>query len=576
MNTTLKHRVSSVTNPQFTEDIHPLLKRLYMLRGIDSADELERSAKGLLTYQSLSGIEQAIAILYQAIESDSSIMIVGDFDTDGATSTALMMKALRSLGLSQVNYIVPDRFIDGYGLSESVVQRAATQQAKLIITVDNGVSSHAGVALAHQLGMKVIITDHHLPPPELPQADAIINPNLSGCDFPSKSLAGVGVAFYFILALRADLRQKNWFSRHGLTEINMANLLDLVALGTVADVVTLDRNNRILVHQGISRIRSGYGCVGIKALIDIAKKDCRKLSAMDLGYLLAPRLNAAGRMETMSLGIELLLCEDPIPAREMAQQLDLLNQERRDVEQSMQTEAVAHVEQIEQSLQDIPHGIVIYHPQWHQGVIGILSARIKDRYYRPVISFAQAGDGLLKGSGRSISGFHLRDALERIDSQNPGLIQCFGGHAMAAGLTLAENHLSEFKRCFEQIAHQLIDEHSLNHIVLSDGELTSEWFNCDIARLLQEGGPWGQGFPEPLFDGEFRLHQQRIVGEKHLKVVVEPLAGGPLIDGIAFNVDRQCWPDLSIKTVRLAYHLDVNEFRGKQTLQLLIRHLWPL
>ncbi|WP_392566233.1 single-stranded-DNA-specific exonuclease RecJ [Utexia brackfieldae] len=576
MNITLKQRELSAVNPQFSDDTHPLLQRLYLLRGIDSDEELVRSAKGLLTYQLLTGIEQGIAILYQAITTDANIIIVGDFDTDGATSTALMIKALRSLGLNHVNYIVPDRFMDGYGLGENVVRRAAAQQAALIITVDNGVSSHAGVALAHQLGIKVIITDHHLPPAQLPEADAIINPNLTDCAFPSKSLAGVGVAFYFILALRAYLRQLNWFSQQGLAEINMANLLDLVALGTVADVVTLDKNNRILVHQGISRIRSGYGCVGIKALIDIAKKDCRKLSAMDLSYILAPRLNAAGRMETMSLGIELLLCDDPIRAKQMAQELDLLNNERRDVEQSMQTEAVAYVELIEQSLPDIPQGIVIYHPEWHQGVIGILSARIKDRYYRPVISFAQAGDGVLKGSGRSINGFHLRDALERIDSLNPGLIDCFGGHAMAAGLTISEDKFSDFKHCFEQIAHQMIDENLLNHVVLSDGELAGELFTCDTARLIQDGGPWGQGFPEPLFDGGFRLHQQRIVGEKHLKVVVEPIQGGPLIEGIAFNIDIQQWPDQSVKTVKLAYHLDINEFRGKQTLQLLIRHLWPL
>ncbi|MCO6523832.1 MAG: single-stranded-DNA-specific exonuclease RecJ [Candidatus Schmidhempelia sp.] len=576
MNKMLKRRVAANINPQFSENIHPLLQHLYILRGIDSNQAINRDIQGLLTYAQFKGIDKAVAILYQALETKKHILIVGDFDTDGATSTALMVKVLRRFNVTQVSYIVPDRFIDGYGLSESVVRRAAEQQAELIITVDNGISSFAGVELAHQLGMQVIITDHHLPPATLPQADAIINPNQADCAFASKHLAGVGVAFYFMLALRAHLRKINWFEQHDIPEINMASLLDLVALGTVADVVILDKNNRILVHQGIKRIRHGYACVGIKALLEIAKKDYHQLSAMDLGYALAPRLNAAGRMETMSLGIELLLCENQTLAKQMASELDTLNNERREVEQSMQTEAVAWLNQIEKTLQDIPNGIVIYQPDWHQGVIGILSSRIKDRYYRPVISFAQAGNGILKGSGRSIYGFHLKDALERIDTANPGLIDCFGGHAMAAGLTIAESKLNEFRDCFEQLTNEMLDESLLDHMILSDGELQSEWFTCDIAQLLQEGGPWGQGFPEPLFDGKFYLHQQRIVGDKHLKVVVEPIGGGPLIEGIAFNVDRLLWPDPSIKKVKLAYHLENNEFRGEKKPQLLIRYLWTI
>lgn len=574
MNKMLKRRVVADITPQFNEDLHPLLQHLYILRGINSNQALNRDTQGLLTYAQLKGIDKAVAILYQALEAKQHILIVGDFDTDGATSTALMVKVLRHFNITQVSYIVPDRFIDGYGLSENVVKRAAEQQAKLIITVDNGISSFAGVELAHRLGMQVIITDHHLPPSTLPQADAIINPNQADCPFTSKHLAGVGVAFYFMLALRAHLRKINWFAQHNIPEINMASLLDLVALGTVADVVILDQNNRILVHQGILRIRHGHACVGIKALLDIAKKDHHKLSAMDLGYVLAPRLNAAGRMETMSLGIELLLCDNQSLAKRMASELDSLNKDRREVEQSMQVEAVAWLNQIEQTLQHIPNGIVIYQPDWHQGVIGILSSRIKDRYYRPVISFAPAGNGMLKGSGRSIHGFHLKDALERIDTANPGLIDCFGGHAMAAGLTIAETKLNEFRHCFEQLTNEMLDENLLDHVILSDGELQGDWFNCDIAQLIQDGGPWGQGFPEPLFDGEFYLHQQRIVADKHLKVVVEPVAGGPLIEGIAFNIDRLTWPDPSIKRVKLAYHLENNEFRGEKKPQLLIRHLW--
>lgn len=576
MNKILKQRSPIANIHPLPDDIHPLLRHIYTLRGITSPEELQRNANHLLNYNQLQGIDLAIEVLYDIIKDNKPLVIVGDFDTDGATSTALMVKALRSMGVQSIDYIVPDRFEDGYGLSVGVVQRIIHKKAALIITVDNGISSFEGVELAHQHGIKVIITDHHLPAAELPKADAIINPNLASCNFPSKNLAGVGVAFYFMLALRAHLRNVDWFTEKNVPEFNLALLLDLVALGTIADVVPLDFNNRILVHQGINRIRSGYCCEGIKALVDIAKKECSKLSAMDLSYIIAPRLNAAGRMENMSLGIELLLCEDYALARQMAADLDLLNLERRDIEQSMQTEAMAFIQNIENTLKDIPNGIVIYHSEWHQGVIGILSARIKDKYYRPVISFAATGDGFLKGSGRSIAGFHLRDALERIDTLNPGLIVAFGGHAMAAGLTIHEDKLSQFKLCFEQLTSELIDDALLNNIILSDGPLDKAFFNCETAQIIRDGGPWGQGFPEPLFDGEFMLHQQRIVGEKHLKMVIEPVNGGPLLDGIAFNVDTLKWPDNSIKRIKLAYHLDINEFRGNKSVQLLIRHLWPV
>jgi len=571
----LKRRISQIDHGQFDDGTHPLLQHIYQLRGINSSNALTRSISALTTFETLTGISTAVAVLYQAITEQQHILVVGDFDADGATSTALIVKALRALGISNVNYLVPDRFADGYGLSENVVKHAMQVPTQLIITVDNGISSFEGVRLAKKHGIKVIITDHHLPSHVLPEADAIINPNLPNCAFPSKSLAGVGVAFYFMLAFRAHLRKQNWFTLQGITELNMATLLDLVALGTVADVVTLDRNNRILVYQGICRIRHGLGSIGINTLIKISNKQSDKLTASDLGYLLAPRLNAAGRMENMAIGVELLLSENAVEAMEIAKELDALNNERRNIEQTMQLEAMGFIKQIESSLQEIPHGIVIFHPDWHQGVIGILSARIKDRYYRPVISFATAGNEILKGSGRSIiPGFHLRDALERIDTSNPGLIACFGGHAMAAGLTIAKKNIQKFEHCFAKIAREMLDDNLLNHIILSDGELASEWVNYDVANLIKEGGPWGQGFPEPLFDGDFYLHQQRIVGDKHLNVVVQSCSGGPLLEGIAFNVDKLDWPDQSIKQIKLAYHLDINEFRGQKKLQLLIRHLW--
>lgn len=574
MNKILKRRISQIDHGQFDDGTHPLLQHIYQLRGINSSNALTRSISALTTFETLTGILTAVAVLYQAITDQQHILVVGDFDADGATSTALIVKALRALGISNVNYLVPDRFADGYGLSENVVKHAMQVPTQLIITVDNGISSFEGVRLAKKHGIKVIITDHHLPSQVLPEADAIINPNLPNCAFPSKSLAGVGVAFYFMLAFRAHLRKQNWFTLQGITELNMTTLLDLVALGTVADVVTLDRNNRILVYQGICRIRHGLGSIGINALIKISNKQSDKLTASDLGYLLAPRLNAAGRMENMAIGVELLLSENEVEAMEIAKELDALNNERRNIEQKMQFEAMGFIKQIESSLQEIPHGIVIFHPDWHQGVIGILSARIKDRYYRPVISFATAGNEILKGSGRSIPGFHLREALERIDTSNPGLIACFGGHAMAAGLTIAKKNIQKFEHCFAKIAREMLDDNLLNHVILSDGELASEWVNYDVANLIKEGGPWGQGFPEPLFDGDFYLHQQRIFGDKHLNVVVQSCSGGPLLEGIAFNVDKLDWPDQSIKQIKLAYHLDINEFRGQKKLQLLIRHLW--
>ena len=557
-------------------DLPPLLRRLYASRGVRSAQELERSVKGMLPWQHLNGVEKAVEILYNAFRAGTRIIVVGDFDADGATSTALSILAMRALGCSNVDYLVPNRFEDGYGLSPEVVDQAHARGAQLIVTVDNGISSHAGVEHARTLGIPVVVTDHHLPGDTLPGAEAIINPNLHDCEFPSKSLAGVGVAFYLMLALRTFLRDKGWFDERGITPPNLADLLDLVALGTVADVVPLDANNRILTWQGLSRIRAGKCRPGIKALLEISNRDPLKLAASDLGFALGPRLNAAGRLDDMSVGVALLLCDNIGEARVLANELDALNQTRKEIEQGMQAEALTLCEKLERSSDMLPGGLAMYHSEWHQGVVGILASRIKERLHRPVIAFAPAGDGTLKGSGRSIQGLHMRDALERLDTLYPGMILKFGGHAMAAGLSLEEAQFERFQQRFGELVTEWLDPALLQGEVVSDGPLSAAEMTMDVAQMLRDAGPWGQMFPEPLFDGYFRLLQQRLVGERHLKVMVEPVGGGPLLDGIAFNVDTTCWPDNGVREVQLAYKLDINEFRGNRSLQIIIDNIWPV
>lgn len=558
------------------DSLPPLLRRLYASRGVKSDRDLERSVKGMLPWQQLTGIDDAVTHLYNAMREGLRIIVVGDFDADGATSTALSVLALRSLGCDNVSYLVPNRFDDGYGLSPEVVDQAHARGAQLILTVDNGISSHAGVARAHELGIPVVVTDHHLPGDTLPEAEAIVNPNLRDCDFPSKSLAGVGVAFYLMLALRAFLRDNGWFEARGIAVPNLAELLDLVALGTVADVVPLDANNRILTWQGLSRIRAGRCRPGIKALLEIANREAHKLAASDLGFALGPRLNAAGRLDDMSVGVALLLCDNLGEARQLASDLDALNQTRKEIEQGMQAEALTLCEQLERSSETLPGGLAMYHPEWHQGVVGILASRIKERFHRPVIAFAPAGEGVLKGSGRSIQGLHMRDALERLDTLYPGMMLKFGGHAMAAGLTLEEANFDAFQQRFGDLVTEWLDPALLQGEILSDGPLTAQEMTLEVAEMLREAGPWGQMFPEPMFDGEFRLLQQRLVGERHLKVMLEPVGGGPLLDGIAFNVDTAIWPDNGVRQVKIAYKLDVNEFRGNRSVQLIIENLWPL
>ena len=554
--------------------IHPLLARVYSARGVDSMDELDLSLGKLLPPSELLNIESAATLLADTLAAGQKILIVGDFDADGATSTALAVTALRELGARQVGYLVPNRFEFGYGLTPGIVALARQKNPDLIVTVDNGISSIEGVAAARSAGIATLVTDHHLAGDQLPDADVIVNPNQPGCNFPSKNLAGVGVIFYVMLALRAELRKRNWFALEKIAEPNLGRYLDLVALGTVADVVPLDRNNRILVTQGLQRMRAGKARPGILALLQIASKDYRQTVASDLGFAVGPRLNAAGRLEDMSIGIECLLCEDAPGAAAYAARLHQLNLDRRVIEQDMQKEALIALDQLQITADaDMPAAMTLYEPGWHQGVIGILASRIKDRIHRPTIAFADGDAGQIKGSARSISGIHIRDILDAVATRHPGLIDKFGGHAMAAGLTLARDSYPEFSRAFVDEVGRHVEDVDLQAVIESDGELTPDQFDLALATELRFAGPWGQHFSEPVFDGEFRLLHQRLVGEKHLKLLLSPMTSDTAIDAIAFNVDLDQWPNESRQTVHIAYRLDVNEFRGKRSLQLMVEAL---
>ena len=555
----------------FLGEMPTLLTRLYAARSVQSQAELDKSLARLIPYQQLKGIDAAVDLLVMALEQRQRILIVGDFDADGATASTVGMLGLRLLGAAHVDYLVPNRFEYGYGLTPEIVEVALTRSPQLLITVDNGISSVEGVAAAKKAGLSVLVTDHHLPGNELPAADAIVNPNQPGCEFPSKALAGVGVIFYVLIALRARLNSLGWYQT--VKAPNIAELLDLVALGSVADVVPLDANNRILVHQGLERIRAGRARPGLKAILEVAKRDHSKITSIDLGFILGPRLNAAGRLDDMSLGIECLLTDDPNAARDMAAQLDEMNQDRKSIEQGMQREALAQLKDL--TLDSMPFGLCLFDPEWHQGVIGILASRLKERYFRPTFAFADAGDGMLKGSGRSVPGFHIRDALSVVAAQHPELISKYGGHAMAAGLTLPEANFPLFSQAFDEEVRRQLREEDLTGRLLSDGSLAIEEFHLELARALRHAGPWGQHFPEPLFHGVFQLVEQRIVGERHLKVVLKTECGSVKLDGIAFGVDREVWPNPTIRWVELAYKLDLNEFRGNETVQLMIAHIEP-
>lgn len=554
-------------------DLPPLLTRLYAARGVQSAAELDKGLARLIPYQQLKGIDAAVELLVQALEQRQRILYVGDFDADGATASTVGVLGLRMLGAAHVDYLVPNRFEYGYGLTPEIVAVALERRPDLLVTVDNGISSVDGVAAAKAAGLKVLVTDHHLPGPELPAADAIVNPNQPGCEFPSKAMAGVGVIFYVLLALRARLRQLDWFTRTGRPDANLAELLDLVALGSVADVVPLDANNRILVHQGLARIRAGRARAGLKAVLEVAGRPAARITSTDLGFILGPRLNAAGRLDDMSLGIECLLCEDEALARDMAVQLDQLNQDRKAIEQGMQREALAQLKDL--PLEDLPFGLCLFEADWHQGVIGILASRMKERYHRPTIAFADAGEGLLKGSARSVQGFHIRDALDAVAARHPGLISKFGGHAMAAGLSLPVENFGAFAAAFDAEVRRQLGEEDLTGRLLSDGQLSIQEFHLELARALRQAGPWGQHFPEPVFHGIFQVVQQRLVGERHLKLVLKTECGSVQLDGIAFNIDRDQWPNPTVRWAEVAYKLDVNEYRGQESVQLMVAHIAP-
>ena len=554
-------------------NIPPLLTRIYAARGVEHASELEKGLARLLPTHLLKGMDAAVLLLAQALQQRQRILIVGDFDADGATASCVGMLGLRMLGAAHVDYLVPNRFDYGYGLTPEIVEVALQRQPDVLITVDNGISSLDGVAAAKAAGLTVIVTDHHLPGAELPAADAIVNPNQPGCEFPSKALAGVGVMFYVLLGLRAHLRGTDWFAQQNIAEPNLAELLDLVALGSVADVVPLDANNRILVHQGLARIRAGRSRPGLRAILEVARRDHRRLVSTDLGFIVGPRLNAAGRLDDISLGIECLLCDDYAGAMQRAQQLDQLNQDRKQIEQGMQREALVQLKDL--PVDNLPFGLCLFEPEWHQGVIGILASRMKERYHRPVIAFADADNGELKGSARSIPGLHIRDALDAVAARFPELISKFGGHAMAAGLTIQQVHYEAFAKAFDAEVRRQLTADDLTGRIYSDGSLAAHEFDMQLAQQLRHAGPWGQRFPEPLFHGDFKVLSQRLVGEKHLKLVLQSTQGAPQVDAIAFNIDLDTWPNPTISTAQVAYTLDVNEFRGNESLQLIVSSIMP-
>lgn len=567
----MKRLVRRASNARLALDLEQkvqsaLLARLFAQRGIVDQSEIDFSLGNLLPPDSMKGLTEAANVVASTIVNREKIIIVGDFDADGATSTALMVHCLRACE-ADVDYLVPNRFEFGYGLTPEIVAVAAKMQPALIVTVDNGISSVDGVGAANVLGIKTVITDHHLPGDVVPAATAIVNPNQTGCAFPSKALAGVGVSFYLLSAVRKVLRQKSWFEQKQLSEPLLADYLDLVALGTIADVVPFDKNNRVLVNEGIRRMRAGKVRPGIRALLAVSGTNFKKLISRDIAFGVAPRLNAAGRLEDMSIGIECLLSETDAGAVVLAEQLDGINKARRSIEDEMKDQAIeivkAAVASNSESTKTEKYGVCLYNASWHQGVVGIIASRIKDRVHRPTIAFAKVSDTEIKGSARSIHGLHIRDALDAIATANPGLIDKFGGHAMAAGLSLPLAKFAEFAALFDAEARKGLSKGDLEQQVVSDGELGGK-FNLATARKIAEAAPWGQGFPEPVFDGEFEIIDQRILGSRHLKLRL--LKDDELIDAIAFNHNRL----IEERTKRMAYRIDINEYRGLEKVQLII------
>ena len=539
----------------------PRLARLYAARGVREHAELAATLRALASPEQLAHVDDAARLLADAIAQNARLLIVADYDADGATACAVGIRALRSMGAT-VDYLVPNRFEHGYGLTPEIVREAANRKPDILITVDNGIAAVAGVDEANRLGIRVLVTDHHLPGAGLPRAACIVNPNQEGCGFPSKNLAGVGVIFYVMLALRAELRRRGAFASR--PEPPLSDLLDIVALGTVADVVRLDANNRILVAQGLARIRAGKACAGIAALLERGARSAKRASVYDLGFVVGPRLNAAGRLQDMSLGVECLLATDGDAAEKLAEKLDTLNRERREIEGGMQESALAMLEGV-----DPGEGFTlsIHNPQWHAGVVGLLASRLKDRFHRPVFAFASEGEARLKGSGRSIAGLHLRDALDLVDKRHPGLLERFGGHAAAAGVTLAAQGLEEFRAAFEAVARELLTPADLERRIETDGELSPDDISFEFAQLLRHS-VWGQGFPEPRFSGRFGVESQRVVGERHAKLVLT--AGRRRFGAMRFG-SAEPLP----AAITAVYRLDLNEYLGSESLQLTIEHCVP-
>lgn len=566
----LRRRVPQGSPEGWGADVHPVLQQVFAARGVLSPLDAEYRLARLLSPRQMGGLDQAVALLSEAIRDDWTILIAGDYDCDGATGTAVAVRGLRMLGARRVNYAVPNRFVHGYGLSPALVE-SLQPTPQLIVTVDNGVASVAGVAAAQARGIRVIVTDHHLPGEQLPSADAMVNPNLNGDAFPSKALAGVGVMFYLLLALRASLREQGNFPAGG--EPDLSVLLDLVAVGTVADLVPLDFNNRVLVEAGLRRVRSGRAHAGVAALVETSQRSAAALCASDLGYAIGPRLNAAGRLEDMRIGVECLLTDDPVQARRYAELLSSINQERRELQATM----VAEAEVMVSRTADIDAvGVALFEPSWHAGVVGLVASKLKERLHRPVIAFAPASEEMqdeLRGSARSIAGFHIRDALAMIDARHPGLIARFGGHAMAAGLSLRTEDYPRFAAAFDTIAREWLDDDQLQAVQHTDGELPVGAATLELARQLRAAGPWGQAFPEPVFDNVFECASWRVMGERHLRLSLRDPRDGSVHDAVMFNAYEGSPPPA---VLRAAYELVINDWQGRESARLLLRYLEPI
>ena len=570
----VRQRETGTVSNTLPDSLHPVIRRILLARGITGEESLDLTLGRLHSPDAFSGIHEAAEILAEAVVTGQSILIVGDFDADGATGTAVAIRALELMGATNVGFRVPDRFEFGYGLSVALVETLANGPPDVLVTVDSGISSIEGVQRARELGCTVVVTDHHLPGEVLPAAEVIVNPNCPGDAFPSKALAGVGVVFYLMSVVRSALRERNWFTLPR-QEPNLARLLDLVALGTVADLVSLDSNNRILVRQGMERIRQGLCSPGLLALLRLGKRDYRHLVAADLAFAVAPRLNAAGRLEDMSVGIRCLLTEDRDEAMALATELDELNQQRKARQAQMQSEAQEQLKTLLSSLKgaELPAGLCLYDDTWHQGIVGLVASRIKDAVHRPVLAFAPEAEGsdVLKGSARSVSGLHIRDVLARIDALHPQMIMAFGGHAMAAGLTMTADQLGPFKQALEESVGFFLQGKALDNEIVTDGELAAGDINLRFAELLRKLGPWGQHFPEPVFEGRFVVEEKRVVGGAHLKMTVRPVAGHGSIDAIAFGRLPEDLPDTGPSW--FVYKLDINHFRGRKTCQLMVEQI---